>query len=86
MILDELSRSVLDFEAAWWDSHPSGQHTGHKDEAIRAALKMPPARYYQLLGRLIDDAGASAAYPQMCARLRRIRDERIAARARRMDL
>lgn len=86
MILDAASRAILDFEQAWWDAHPSGKHTGHKEEAVRAELKMPPARYYQLLGRLIDDAGASAAYPQLCARLRRIRDEKIDDRARRMNL
>lgn len=86
MILDALSRSVLEFEAAWWDAHPSGKHTGHKEEAVRAALKMPPARYYQLLGRLIDDAGANAAHPQLCSRLRRIRDDKAADRSRRMNL
>lgn len=84
MILDATSRAILDFEQAWTTAHPSGSITG-KGEAIRTALSITPVRYYQLLGRLIDDAGASAAYPQLCARLRRIRDDRAAARARRMS-
>ena len=80
MILDATSRAILDFEQAW----PPGKTTG-KGEAIRTKLSISPVRYYQLLGRLIDDAGASAAYPQLCSRLRRLRDERATARARRMS-
>lgn len=79
MILDAASRAILDFEQAWVDAHPTGSTSG-KDTAVRAALGYPLTRYYQLLGRLIDDAGASAAYPHLCARLRRIRDDRARAR------
>lgn len=82
MILDEGSRAVLEFEQAWAASHPSGSQSG-KDAAVRAALGFSLIRYYQLLARLIDEAGASAAYPQLCARLRRLRDERAALRSRR---
>lgn len=36
---------LLDFEAAW------PRHTPAKEELIRDELRIPPARYYQLLNR-----------------------------------
>jgi len=74
--LSERERAILAFEAAW------GAHGGAKEEAIRAELAMTPARYYQLLGRLIDTEAALAADPLLVKRLRRLRDEREAARLR----
>ncbi|QLD10851.1 DUF3263 domain-containing protein [Microbacterium oleivorans] len=67
MALSDRDRSLLDFEALW-----SG-HTGAKEEAVRAQLALTPARYYQLLGRLIDSADALAYDPMLVHRLRRLR-------------
>lgn len=83
MILDAASRALLEFEQRWTETHSAGNRAG-KDAAIRAELGYSEIRYEQLLSRLIDDAGASAAFPQLCSRLRRIRDQRATARARRM--
>jgi hypothetical protein len=68
---------LLAFERA----HP--RNTGWKEEAIRARFKVPPARYFQLLGRAIDTLEAEALDPMLVHRLRRIRDDRRAMRARR---
>lgn len=76
MPLSDRDRAILAFEARW------PRHGGAKEEAIRAELQLAPARYYQLLGRLIDSADALAADPLLVARLRRLRDARDAARSR----
>lgn len=69
MPLTDRDRALLDFESAWL------RHVGAKEEAIRADLGLSPARYYQLLGRLIDSADAQAYDPMLVKRLRRLRDE-----------
>lgn len=79
MPLDDRDRSLLDFEAAWQ------RHVGAKEEAIRADLGLTPARYYQLLGRLIDTEDALAYDPMLVKRLQRIRDERQRARLARVS-
>lgn len=76
MPLTERDRGVLDFEAVW------RRHAGAKEEAIRAQLGMSPARYYQLLGRLIDTAEAQEYDPMLVKRLRRVRDLRRQSRLR----
>lgn len=73
-VLGERERAILDFEARW------SRHVGAKEEAIRADLGLSPARYYQLLGRLIDTTEAQQHDPMLVKRLRRIRDERHDAR------
>mgnify|MGYP001042126432 CR=1 FL=1 len=78
MPLDDRDRALLDFESAWH------RHGGAKEEAIRAELGLAPARYYQLLGRLIDTEDALAHDPMLVKRLRRIRDERQRARLARV--
>lgn len=70
MPLSDRDRALLDFENAWT------RHVGAKEEAIRAELQIGPARYYQLLGRLIDTAEAQAYDPMLVGRLRRLRDQR----------
>jgi hypothetical protein len=77
--LDDRDRSLRDFEAAWQ------RHVGAKEEAIRADLGLTPARYYQLLGRLIDTEDALAYDPMLVKRLQRIRDERQRARLARVS-
>ena len=75
MSLDETARAILDFEA----EHLA--HSAAKEDAIRESLKLEPARYYQLLGRLIDSAEALAYAPQLIGRLRRLRDKSSSRRA-----
>lgn len=70
--LSDRDRVLLDFEARW------GRHGAAKEEAIRDQLALTPARYYQLLGRLVDDAEALAHDPMLVHRLRRMRDARTA--------
>ena len=70
MPLNDRDRAILQFEAEW------RRHAGAKEEAIRSELSMTPARYYQLLGRLIDTTEAQQHDPMLVKRLRRIRDDR----------
>jgi len=72
--LSDRDRAILDFEAEW------RRHAGAKEEAIRSGLGMTPARYYQLLGRLIETTEAQEHDPMLVKRLRRIRDARRQAR------
>jgi hypothetical protein len=72
--LSDRDRAILDFEAEW------RRHAGAKEEAIRADLGLSPARYYQLLTRLIDTAEAQEHDPMLVKRLRRLRDERVRER------
>ncbi|WP_405373462.1 MULTISPECIES: DUF3263 domain-containing protein [unclassified Microbacterium] len=66
---------LLDFEAR----HPG--HPKHKEEAIERELGVTAARYYQLLGRVIDQPEALGLDPMLVHRLRRLR-ERADARRR----
>jgi hypothetical protein len=75
--LTDRDRAILAFEAEW------RRHAGAKEEAIRADLELSPARYYQLLGRLIDTADAQEHDPMLVKRLRRLRDASRGARAAR---
>lgn len=70
---------LLTFEAA----HSPGAYTGLKDEAIRKDLGIRPARYYQLLGRLIWLEEALAIDPMLTNRLRRLARDRQIERDRR---
>ena len=74
MPLTERDRAILRFEGEW------RRHGGAKEEAIRADLGLSPARYYQLLGRLIDTAEAQEHDPMLVKRLRRLREARASAR------
>jgi hypothetical protein len=69
-VLTDRDRAILAFESRW------AAHTGAKEEAIRLELELAPARYYQLLNRLIDTEAALAHEPMLVGRLRRIRDDR----------
>jgi len=75
--LTDRDRALLDFEVEW------RRHAGAKEEAIRAELGISPARYYQLLGRLIDTTEAQEHDPMLVKRLRRLRDARVHERAAR---
>lgn len=75
-MLTDRDRAILAFEAQW------PRDGAAKEEAIRDELDLSPARYFQLLGRLIDSADAQAHDPLLVGRLRRLRDlpsrERVA--------
>lgn len=68
---------LLAFEEHW------GAHTGQKEEAIRRDLHLAPARYYQLLGRIIDTTEALQSHPMLVHRLHRVRDEQRERRQQR---
>lgn len=50
---------------------------GAKEEAIRARFDISPIRYYQRLNILIDLPAAMEEFPQLTARLRRLRDAQV---------
>ncbi|MFJ4174785.1 DUF3263 domain-containing protein [Microbacterium sp. NPDC089696] len=75
--LTERDRLILALETAW------PRHGGAKEEVIRAQLGMSAARYYQLLGRLIESEDALQYDPLLIGRLRRIRDARAMQRSAR---
>jgi hypothetical protein len=74
MDLTDRDRAILDFERGWW------VQPGSKEHAIKACLDLSPARYYQLLGGLLDSAAAEAYDPLVVRRVRRDRALRRRAR------
>ncbi|HWU58061.1 MAG TPA: DUF3263 domain-containing protein [Microbacteriaceae bacterium] len=75
--LSERDAAILDFERQWW------LHAGAKEQAIRDEFGLSSARYYQVLGVLIDTPAALVHDPMLVKRLQRARDARLAARAAR---
>ncbi|WP_139416538.1 DUF3263 domain-containing protein [Agromyces laixinhei] len=75
--LDERAVEVLAFEARAW------QHPGAKAEAILDEFGISAARYYRILGELIDTPAALRHDPMLIKRLQRMRAARAAARTRR---
>lgn len=75
--LSERDQAVLAFERQWW------RHVGAKEQAIRTTFSLSAARYYQLLGALVDSPLALAADPMLVKRLQRMREARSEARAAR---
>ena len=65
MALTERDRAILDFERTWW-SEP-----GLKDTAIHERFNLSAARYYQILGELLDLPEALEYDPLGVRRLRR---------------
>ncbi len=78
--LGDREMAILAFERTWW------RHAGAKEEAIRQEFGISAARYYQLLGALIDSPAALVHDPMLVKRLQRLRDARVARRAARRDL
>ena len=68
MPLNERERAILDFESS------CRLRGWAKEEEIRQTLGMSPARYYQLLVRMLDSVDAQAYDPLLMGRLRRLRD------------
>jgi hypothetical protein len=75
--LDEREMQILAFEARAW------QHPGAKADAIREEFGLSAARYYRILGELIDSPSALRHDPMLIKRLQRMREARVAARSRR---
>lgn len=75
--VDDRGRALLDFERDW------AAYEGGKNAAIRERFGFTPARYYQLLTRLIDSPEAAVYDPLTVRRLLRRRDERQARRTAR---
>jgi hypothetical protein len=63
-------REILEFERQWWQTRVS------KEAAIRQRFGMSPARYHQLLNRLIERPEALQHDPMLVRRLRRLREDR----------
>jgi len=68
-LLSERELQILRFESRWQQSGSA------KEEAIRVHLALAPARYYQLLGRLIETERALAHDPILVGRLRRMQHD-----------
>lgn len=75
--LSERELAILAFESHWF------KHAGAKEQAIRSELGLSAARYYQVLGSIIDRPAALAHDPMLVKRLLRMRTARAQARARR---
>lgn len=75
--LSELAKHVLSFE------HERARHDRTKEAEIRIEFDMSPARYYQVLNRVIDSPAALAYDPLLVSRLQRLRSARTTARATR---
>ena len=78
-MFDERDRAILDFEREWW------QHPGAKEDAIRQTFGLSPARYYQVLGKLMDSEAALAYDPMLVKRLQRVREDRRSSRQKRIN-
>ena len=66
---------ILAFERAWL------RRGGRKEEAIREEFGISAARYYQVLGALIETPAALREDPMLVKRLQRLRDARTVRRA-----
>jgi hypothetical protein len=78
--LTDRDRLLLDFEARW------NGHGAAKEEAIGRDLALSPARYYQLLERVIDEPDAAAHDAMLVHRLRRLRETRLREHAARASV
>ena len=67
--------AILAFERAWW------RRGVRKEEAIREEFGISAARYYQVLGALIETPAALREDPMLVKRLQRLRDARTVRRA-----
>lgn len=75
--LSDRDIAILAFERQWW------RNPSVKEEAIRTEFGLSAARYYQVLGALVDSPLALAHDPMLIKRLQRMREARAEARARR---
>jgi hypothetical protein len=76
--MDELmdrDRQPFDFEARHW------KYAGVKRAQIREVFTESATRYYKRLAALVDGQHPEAYRPQLVPRLRRQREQRLAARS-----
>lgn len=86
--MNDRDKAILAFERDWEQRGVNvrrGTPTHTKEDAIREKFGVSPARYYQLLGALLQNPEALAADPMLIGRLVRLRDERRAARRARIS-
>ncbi len=76
--LTDEHRALLDFEREW----PIGR--AGKDEAIRTQFSLSPARYYQVLGFVIETESALKYDPLLVKSLLRAREDRVQTRDHRI--
>ena len=67
-------KAILDFERSWWSEG------GVKEAVIAERFDLSVARYYEILGEILDDPAAMDHDPLLVRRLRRLRDARQRAR------
>jgi hypothetical protein len=72
--LGDRVQRILDFERQW------SCHVPAKEEAINDEFGFSAARYYQVLGAVIDTSAALTYDPLLVKRLLRMRDARASAR------
>lgn len=80
MALTDRDRKMLAFE------HRFYKYAGAKEQAIRDEFGMTVTRYYQALNVLLDKPEALDTDPMLVKRLRRLRQQRQAARGRRYGM
>ena len=78
-VLNERDQRILTFERSW-QNKPGG-----KEDAIRASFLFSPARYYQILSKLIFTREALEFDPELVTRLQRLYTERRRARSARIQ-
>lgn len=75
MPLTDRDVAILDIESRHW------RHAGTKEQAIRAQLDLSATAYYARLNQLLDVPAALERNPVLVNRLRRLREQRRAARS-----
>ena len=68
--LSARDKAILDFERSWWSEG------GVKEAVIAERFDLSVARYYEILGEILDDPAAMDHDPLLVRRLRRLRDAR----------
>ena len=74
--LSPRDRRILALERQWFCN------AGSKEAEITRQFGISPTRYFQILNGLLDDPRAMREYPQVVARLRRLRTTRRGTRRR----
>lgn len=75
MALSDRDREMLDFAGRWY------RYPGAQEQAMRDELGLSATSYWRKVNVVIDRPEALAYAPSTVNRLRRLRSERLAARA-----
>lgn len=73
--LTDRDRAILEFER-----RTTGLLAGDKETLARQTFEVSSTRYYQILNTLLDQPAATEYDPELVGRLRRLREQRRAAR------